>query len=60
MKTYKSCSPEFFRSALNKPQTNRWLLRCIQNAAAYLMTVTLYAAYKEWIGLVKCIHEAMQ
>ena len=29
------------------------------NAAAYLMAVTLYAAYEEWIGLIKCIHEAM-
>ena len=24
------------------------------------MAVTLYAAYEEWIGLVKRIHEAMQ
>jgi len=59
-KSYSLSSQRVLRSAQNKPQTNRWLLRCIQNAAAYLMAVTLYAAYEEWIGLIKCIHEAMQ
>jgi hypothetical protein len=36
------------------------MLRYIQNVAAYLMAVTLYAANEKWIGLVKRIHEAMQ
>jgi hypothetical protein len=39
----------------------RWMHKDTVNFfAAHLMTVTLYAPYEKWIGLVKGIHEAMQ